>query len=90
MALTATASPSIRDDIMKSLHLVNPLVTCTSFDRPNLYLDVNRKSGDIIQDLKSFLVKKQGYAIALFVNHQIHIDFLTKHCWKYLLFVEIF
>ncbi|KAM9455992.1 bifunctional 3'-5' exonuclease/ATP-dependent helicase WRN isoform 2-T2 [Clarias gariepinus] len=60
VALTATASPSIRDDIVKSLHLVNPLVTCTSFDRPNLYLDVNRKSGDVIQDLKSFLVKKKG------------------------------
>ncbi|XP_017344220.1 bifunctional 3'-5' exonuclease/ATP-dependent helicase WRN isoform X1 [Ictalurus punctatus] len=60
VALTATASPSIRDDIAKSLHLANPLVTCTSFDRPNLYLDVNRKSGDIIQDLKSLLVKKRG------------------------------
>ncbi|XP_058268435.1 bifunctional 3'-5' exonuclease/ATP-dependent helicase WRN isoform X2 [Hemibagrus wyckioides] len=60
VALTATASPSIRDDIVNSLHLVTPQVTCTSFDRPNLYLDVNRKSGDIIQDLKSFLVKKKG------------------------------
>ncbi|XP_026996941.2 Werner syndrome ATP-dependent helicase homolog isoform X1 [Tachysurus fulvidraco] len=60
VALTATASPSIRDDIVKSLHLVNPQVTCTSFDRPNLYLDVNRKSGDMIQDLKSFLVKKKS------------------------------
>ncbi|XP_060764194.1 bifunctional 3'-5' exonuclease/ATP-dependent helicase WRN isoform X2 [Neoarius graeffei] len=60
VALTATASPSIRDDIVKSLHLANPVVTCTSFDRPNLYLDVDRKSGDIIQDLKSFLVKKTG------------------------------
>ncbi|KAI5614227.1 Werner syndrome ATP-dependent helicase [Silurus asotus] len=60
VALTATASPSIRDDIVKSLQLQNPLVTCTSFDRPNLYLDVNRKSGEIIQDLKSFLVKKTG------------------------------
>uniref|UniRef100_A0A8B9RKF0 DNA 3'-5' helicase n=1 Tax=Astyanax mexicanus TaxID=7994 RepID=A0A8B9RKF0_ASTMX len=60
VALTATASPSIREDIVKSLYLVDPLVTCTSFDRPNLYLDVNRKSGDMIQDLKTFLVKKKG------------------------------
>ncbi|XP_050976885.1 bifunctional 3'-5' exonuclease/ATP-dependent helicase WRN isoform X2 [Labeo rohita] len=60
LALTATASPSIREDIVKSLHLINPLITCTSFDRPNLYLDVNRKSGDVIQDLKQFLVKKKG------------------------------
>ncbi|KAK7120062.1 hypothetical protein R3I94_020175 [Phoxinus phoxinus] len=59
-ALTATASPSIREDIVKSLHLINPMITCTSFDRPNLYLDVNRKSGDVIQDLKRFLVKKKG------------------------------
>ncbi|XP_077099511.1 bifunctional 3'-5' exonuclease/ATP-dependent helicase WRN isoform X5 [Siphateles boraxobius] len=59
-ALTATASPSIREDIVKSLHLINPMITCTSFDRPNLYLDVNRKSGDVIQDIKRFLVKKKG------------------------------
>uniref|UniRef100_A0AAY5ETP1 DNA 3'-5' helicase n=1 Tax=Electrophorus electricus TaxID=8005 RepID=A0AAY5ETP1_ELEEL len=58
VALTATASSSIRQDIVKSLHLKNPLVTCTSFDRPNLYLDVTRKTGDIIQDLKPLLVKQ--------------------------------
>ncbi|XP_043107034.1 Werner syndrome ATP-dependent helicase homolog isoform X2 [Puntigrus tetrazona] len=60
LALTATASPSIREDIIKSLNLINPLITCTSFDRPNLYLDVNRKCGDVIQDLKQFLIKKKG------------------------------
>lgn len=60
LALTATASPSIRDDIVKSLHLINPIMTCTSFDRPNLYLDVRRKSADVIQDLKDFLIKKKG------------------------------
>lgn len=78
MALTATASPSIRDDIVKSLHLVNPVVTCTSFDRPNLYLDVNRKSGDIIQDLKSFLMKKIGCAITLFINHLANANFFER------------
>ncbi|XP_035247569.1 Werner syndrome ATP-dependent helicase homolog isoform X1 [Anguilla anguilla] len=58
VALTATASPSIRVDIVQSLRLVQPVVTCTTFDRPNLYLDVHRKSGDLTQDLKQFLVKK--------------------------------
>ena len=33
MALTATATPNVRIDIIKSLKLKNPLVTITSFDR---------------------------------------------------------
>ncbi|NXY90046.1 WRN helicase, partial [Alcedo cyanopectus] len=58
VALTATASPSIREDIVNCLTLRNPQVTCTSFDRPNLYLEVGRQSGDILRDLKQFLTRK--------------------------------
>ncbi|KAM6076885.1 bifunctional 3'-5' exonuclease/ATP-dependent helicase WRN isoform 3-T4 [Chlamydotis macqueenii] len=60
VALTATASPSIREDIASCLNLKNPQVTCTSFDRPNLYLEVGRQSGDILRDLKQFLARKGG------------------------------
>ncbi|KAM4807874.1 bifunctional 3'-5' exonuclease/ATP-dependent helicase WRN [Rhinophrynus dorsalis] len=60
VALTATASPSIREDIAKSLNLRNPQITCTSFDRPNLYLEVARKTTNISKDLQQFLIKKQG------------------------------
>ncbi|XP_073075141.1 bifunctional 3'-5' exonuclease/ATP-dependent helicase WRN isoform X2 [Manis javanica] len=62
VALTATASPSIREDIVHCLRLKNPQITCTSFDRPNLYLEVGRKTGNILQDLKQFLVQKQSSA----------------------------
>ncbi|XP_053515841.1 bifunctional 3'-5' exonuclease/ATP-dependent helicase WRN isoform X3 [Artibeus jamaicensis] len=58
VALTATASSSVREDIVHCLNLKNPLITCTSFDRPNLYLEVGRKTGYILQDLKQFLVQK--------------------------------
>uniref|UniRef100_A0A8D2J917 DNA 3'-5' helicase n=1 Tax=Varanus komodoensis TaxID=61221 RepID=A0A8D2J917_VARKO len=64
VALTATASPSIRKDIVDCLNLKSPEVTCTSFDRPNLYLEVGRKSGNIIQDLQQFLIKKDTSAYA--------------------------
>ncbi|KFO80050.1 Werner syndrome ATP-dependent helicase, partial [Cuculus canorus] len=58
VALTATASPSVREDIVRCLNLKNPQVTCTSFDRPNLYLEVGKQSGDILRDLKQFLTRK--------------------------------
>ncbi|XP_050751560.1 bifunctional 3'-5' exonuclease/ATP-dependent helicase WRN isoform X1 [Gymnogyps californianus] len=58
VALTATASPSIREDIVSCLNLKNPQVTCTSFDRPNLYLEVGQQSGNILRDLKQFLTRK--------------------------------
>ncbi|XP_030335267.1 Werner syndrome ATP-dependent helicase homolog isoform X8 [Strigops habroptila] len=58
VALTATASPSIREDIVNCLNLKNPQVTCTSFDRPNLYLEVGQQSGNILRDLKQFLIRK--------------------------------
>uniref|UniRef100_A0A8C5RHA7 ATP-dependent DNA helicase n=1 Tax=Laticauda laticaudata TaxID=8630 RepID=A0A8C5RHA7_LATLA len=58
VALTATASSSIRKDIIDCLNLRTPHITCTSFDRPNLYLEVRRKSGNIIQDLLQFLILK--------------------------------
>ncbi|XP_064567475.1 bifunctional 3'-5' exonuclease/ATP-dependent helicase WRN isoform X1 [Zonotrichia leucophrys gambelii] len=63
IALTATASPSIRQDIVKCLDLRNPQVTCTSFDRTNLYLEVGQQSGDICRDLKQFLTRKGSSSV---------------------------
>ena len=36
LALTATATPRVRDDVAESLRLRDPLVVVRSFDRPNL------------------------------------------------------
>nr|MDQ5871042.1 ATP-dependent DNA helicase [Acidobacteriota bacterium] len=47
LAFTATATPEVRDDIVDLLALENPQVFVAGFDRPNLYLDVRRVSGDL-------------------------------------------
>jgi ATP-dependent DNA helicase RecQ len=44
-AFTATATPEVRDDIVRSLGLRDPLVSVTGFNRPNLRLEVVRPRG---------------------------------------------
>jgi ATP-dependent DNA helicase RecQ len=42
LALTATAAPEARDDIVRLLGLRDPLVSVTGFERPNLRYEVRR------------------------------------------------
>src|SRR5439155_6044603 len=46
LALTATATPEVRRDIADALELRDPKVFVAGFDRPNLYIEVLRVSGD--------------------------------------------
>ncbi|MFY0565220.1 RecQ family ATP-dependent DNA helicase [Archangium lansingense] len=46
VALTATATPEVRDDIVRSLLMKDPQVFTEGFDRPNLFLEVFQVSGD--------------------------------------------
>jgi len=46
VALTATATPEVRDDIVRSLLMKDPEVFVAGFDRPNLFLEVAQISGD--------------------------------------------
>src|SRR5207245_2460818 len=46
LALTATATPEVRSDIARALALEDPRVFVAGFDRPNLFLEVARVTGD--------------------------------------------
>ena len=46
LALTATATPEVRRDIADALDLRDPKVFVAGFDRPNLFMEVLRVSGD--------------------------------------------
>lgn len=41
-AFTATATPAVRDDIIRLLGLSHPAIHVSGFDRPNLFFDVRR------------------------------------------------
>ena len=52
-ALTATATPRVRDDVSKSLKLTEPVVVTATVDRPNIFLEV--VDGDAIGDAEAEL-----------------------------------
>jgi len=45
-ALTATATPEVRDDIVQLLGLRAPHVVVAGFDRPNIYPSVRSVAGE--------------------------------------------
>ncbi|PIA27007.1 hypothetical protein AQUCO_08400046v1 [Aquilegia coerulea] len=51
MALTATATQSVRKDILSALRIPHALVLETSFDRPNLKYEVTEKTKDPLKQL---------------------------------------
>jgi len=57
LALTATATPQVRRDICNSLKLRNPSMTCSSFDRPNLFLAVDSKRDSTGDDIRHLAIK---------------------------------
>ncbi|GAB1608740.1 Werner syndrome ATP-dependent helicase-like [Argonauta hians] len=71
VALTATATPEVRKDICTNLKLVRPVVTCTGFDRPNLFLSVSRKSLNAATDLESLMVHDTSSATYDFISSTI-------------------
>lgn len=62
MALTATATPKVQNDIQKNLNMLDAKVFKSSFNRSNLYYEVQPKGSkaQTMKDIISFINKRKG------------------------------
>ena len=60
IALTATATPKVQEDIVKNLRIPGARLFKESFNRPNLYYEVRPKTSDVDSDIIRFVKKNAG------------------------------
>src|SRR5690554_4286090 len=68
IALTATATPKVQHDIQKTLEMIDAKVFKSSFNRPNLYYEVRKKTDQIDKDIIKYILsqgKKSGIVYCL-------------------------
>jgi ATP-dependent DNA helicase RecQ len=77
-ALTATATPEVRDDIVRQLRLRDPAVLVTGFDRRNLHWHVMQAKNDSERDrlLLRLLKGRDGSAI-VYASTRKNVDAIT-------------
>jgi len=59
IALTATATPKVQQDIIKNLRMTDAKVFKSSFNRPNLYYEVRPKK-NVAKEIIQFIKKNSG------------------------------
>ncbi|GAC28648.1 DNA helicase RecQ [Brumicola pallidula] len=76
IALTATATPRVRDDIKRQLNITDDSEYIASFDRPNLYLEVAPKESAYAQT-RAFIQKHQKQSGIVYCQSRSGVDELT-------------
>ncbi|MGG6297941.1 DNA helicase RecQ [Leptolyngbya sp. AN02str] len=77
MALTATATDRVRQDIIDQLSLQQPTVHLASFNRKNLYYEVRPKTKSTYSELLALLRPTSGSAIVYCLSRK-RVDELTE------------
>jgi ATP-dependent DNA helicase RecQ len=60
IALTATATPKVQQDIQKNLQMMNANIFKSSFNRPNLYYEVRPKDKNVNKEIIKYIRNHMG------------------------------
>ena len=78
IALTATATPKVQDDIIKNLKISDSKSFKSSFNRPNLYYEVRPKNDETEVDLIKFIKSNQGESGIIYCLSRKNVEDLSQ------------
>ncbi len=81
VALTATATPEVRDDIVRVLLMKDPQVSVAGFDRPNLFLEVATVTGDADKRALCVSLAEEGSGV-VYCNTRKQAEVIHEHLVK--------
>lgn len=78
MALTATATPKVQQDILKNLGMQEAALYKLSFNRPNLYYEVRQKNEDVNKEVIKFIKINQGKSGIIYCLSRRQVEELSE------------
>ncbi len=78
IALTATATPKVQEDILKNLKIVDAKVYKSSFNRPNLYYEIRHKTIQVETDIIKFVKGNSGKSGIIYCLSRKRVEELAK------------
>ena len=78
IALTATATPKVQEDILKNLKIVDAKVYKSSFNRPNLYYEVRHKTIQVETDIIKFVKENSGKSGIIYCLSRKRVEELAR------------
>ncbi len=78
LALTATATPKVMSDILKTLEIPDATVITTSFNRPNLAYEVEAKTANVERDVVRLLRDYAGRSAIVYCLSRQKVEELAQ------------
>lgn len=78
IGLTATATPKVQEDILKSLDITGANTFKASFNRPNLYYEVRPKTKHVDSDIIRFVKQNEGKSGIIYCLSRKRVEELAQ------------
>ncbi|MCB0446420.1 MAG: RecQ family ATP-dependent DNA helicase, partial [Gelidibacter sp.] len=78
IGLTATATPKVQEDILKSLDITDANTFKASFNRPNLYYEVRPKTKNVDADIIRFIKQNEGKSGIIYCLSRKRVEELAQ------------